>query len=329
MFCPKCGAELPNGASFCVRCGNAVSTSQPSAVPRRGSGRGKVIVALVAAAVVVAVVSVAAVMTRGFGLISTDVPVRGSVEEYSWAELSAISEEIGQTVSDDAAIEVARKYHLVNDDGTLDGTQRKSVTLTDGTVTSVQIVGFAHDEKSDGSGRAGITFIFTDGIALHPMNEEVKSEGGWESCDMRPWLASEGKALLPQDLQNELVPVEKLSNDAWSVVTTSDELWLFSHVELAGTSFLSSLDSPKYESLLAGEGSQYKLFSDQGVSTDGRNEILVKSFDFEEEDWWTRTAAGVNSVDNSEVYVQVYSGNPTDGGDATTPNVAVVPGFCV
>ncbi|HIS41119.1 MAG TPA: zinc ribbon domain-containing protein [Candidatus Aphodovivens avistercoris] len=345
MFCPKCGKEVPEGAAFCVGCGNPMGGAAPKAAGAsptpHAAGAGCAaakkrppVVPLVVAAVAVIVV-VTAIATGGFGLLGgSGVSPKGSVEEYTWAELSAISDEIGKASDEDAAVEVAKKYHLVNDDGTLDGSQRKSVTLADGTQTSVQIAGFAHDAKT-GGGTAGITFIFADAIAEHEMNSSDTSAGGWEASEMRSWLASEGKALLPQDLQAELVAVDKMTNnvgytqDASSVTATSDELWLFSYAELAGTPTAeggwSSSFVSEYGGVMGAEGSQYKLFRDKRVNQYSSNDFLVRYYEGESRDWWERSP-GPNS---SDLFVLVGS----DGGPSHALyagySYAVVPGFCI
>lgn len=113
-----------------------------------------------------------------------------SVDDYSWEELSEISEEISKEATEEDAIEVAKKYNLVNSDGELDGTQTKTVQLTDGTTATVQIAGFLHDDKADG-GKAGVTFIFKDCIGEHDMNSSNTNAGGWEASQMRSYLNSD------------------------------------------------------------------------------------------------------------------------------------------
>ncbi len=165
--------------------------------------------------------------------------VKSAVEAYTWDELSQISAEIGAAGDEAAAIEVAKKYNLCTPEGKLDGTQVKSVTLADGTQTTVQIVGFAHDDKTSG-GKAGITFIFGDCVGEAPMNPTDTNAGGWEASQMRGYLNSDVMTLLPEDLKSAIVPVDKLTNnvgktqDISAVTATSDSLWLFSLAELAG-----------------------------------------------------------------------------------------------
>lgn len=347
MFCARCGKEVPEGAAFCASCGNPIGGGAPKAAPAAGAsptphaaGTGYAVakkkppVVPIVVAVVVIVAVVAAIVTGGFGLLGgSGVSPKGSVEEYTWSELSAISDEIGKASDENAAIDIAKKYHLVNDDGTLDGTQRKSVTLSDGTQTSVQIAGFAHDDKSDGSGKAGITFVFTDAIAVHSMNLSDSNAGGWEASEMRSWLASDGKALLPQDLQSELVSVDKMTNntgetqDASSVTTTSDELWLLSLKELGGD--ISESDfSPGYEycaEIYNAEGSQYKLFHDQHVDIFNSNGILTKNYEGLPCIWWMRSPCPLSS----DYFHYMFSNGYLYVGYLASFIYAVVPGFCI
>ena len=139
-------------------------------------------------------------------------PAVSALESYSWDELSRISAEIAAAEDEDAAIEVAKQYELCTPDGRLDGTQVKSVTLSDGTQTTVQIVGFAHDNKTEG-GKAGITFVFGDAIGKGSMNSSKTNAGGWEASQMRAYLNGDWRAQLPEDLDAAIVPVDKLTNN--------------------------------------------------------------------------------------------------------------------
>ena len=258
--------------------------------------------------------------------------VKSAVEAYTWDELSQISAEIGAAGDEAVAIEVAKKYNLCTPEGKLDGTQVKSVALADGTQTTVQIVGFAHDNKTAG-GKAGITFIFGDCVGGAPMNGESTNAGGWEASQMRAYLNGDWRVQLPEDLNAVIVPVDKLTNnvgetqEASSVTTTSDSLWLLSFAELAGPIPAAELGGGGYEraaDIFNAEGTRYKLFNDTDVIWNDANSVLVKNFQGSPYNWWERSP----SPDDSGYFWYVGSGGPYNGGGAGY-SYGVVPGFCI
>lgn len=264
--------------------------------------------------------------------------VKSAVEAYTWDELSQISAEIGAAGDEAAAIEVAKKYNLCTPEGKLDGTQVKSVALADGTQTTVQIVGFAHDDKTAG-GKAGITFIFGDCVGEAPMNSTDTNAGGWEASQMRAYLNGDWRTQLPQDLDAVIVPVDKLSNnvgetDAVSAVTTtSDALWLFSLSELAGavpagrTGEGYGLFEEGYVDVLDAAGSQYGLFCDMGVGMgNSENACLVKTRTDTYAFWWLRTSEPRDGYCFLRVDQHGYTPSGSDGASCAN---YMVPGFCI
>ena len=331
MFCTNCGTKNADGAKFCTGCGAplmpsaSVSNNQQQAPasqparrvqeapivegqppiqsnssvaeqprPKRKKSKARVVIPVLAAVFIVAAVAVAAVLTNGFGLLG--VPVRATVSDYSWEELSEISAQISACSSQEEALDVAKSYNLTNPDGTLDGTQVKQIELADGTTTEVQILGFYHDDKSDGSGKAGISFIFSDGVALRGMNLTASTVGGWEQSEARAWLNSDFLNKLPADLRSCIVPVNKMTNNSGitsnpdAVTMTSDNLWLLSHNEIVGP-----LDNPAsgYAEALDAEGAQFQLFINCGVSWTDSDSILIRSLLSDADDqpvsWWQRS----------------------------------------
>lgn len=264
---------------------------------------------------------------------ATGAAVKSAVEAYTWDELSRISAEIGAAGDEAAAIEVAKKYNLCTPEGKLDGTQVKSVALADGTQTTVQIVGFAHDDKTSG-GKAGITFIFGDCVGEAPMNPTDTNAGGWEASQMRGYLNSDVMTLLPEDLKSAIVPVDKLTNnvgktqDISAVTATSDSLWLFSLAELAGPISAAELLGGSYgwaADIFNAEGSRYQLFSDTGVIWNNENSTLVKNLQGSPDSWWGRSPY----PDSSGDFQYVLSDGGPYGGYGTHYSYGVVPGFCI
>ena len=332
MFCPKCGNEVQEGSSFCGNCGAGIAGKAPNiagvataAVAGPAKRRGPI--AIVAA--IVAVVIAAVIGINVFGGGDDGIAIKDSTEAYTWEELSRISDEIGRASDESAAVEIAKKYNLTTKDGKLDGAQTKSVTLSNGVKTAVQIVGFAHDEKADG-GKAGITFIFKDSIVTHNMNSTDSNAGGWEKSEMRSYLNSEGVNLLPSDLKQKVVSVKKLTNNVGvtestsSVTATSDQLWLFSGVELCGDTS-SWWSNRVYTDIQNTEGSEYKLFRDVGVYPKGSNSILEKKLNGNSFSWWGRSP----DPRNSYYFEGVSAGGNPYRADYARHFLDVCPGFCI
>lgn len=182
-------------------------------------------------AIVGGIVAIVAIAVATFALIPSGPEVRDCLNDYSWDEISQISQLISKKGDQNGAIEVAKKYHLCTSDGKLDGTQTKDVTLSGGTQTKVMIMGFNHDDKSDGSGKAGITFIFTDDVAKQNMCEktdmddlfqEIQDNGSatlsWEDTSLHTWLSDSFTDQLPSELSDKIVAVNK--TDAVMPLTT-------------------------------------------------------------------------------------------------------------
>ncbi len=253
------------------------------------------------------------------------------LEDYTWDELSQISAEIASAGDEAAGIEVAKKYNLCTADGKLDGTQVKSVTLSDGTQATVQIIGFNHDDKTAG-GKAGISFIFGSAVTEMAMNPSDVNAGGWEASQLRAYLNSDGMFLLPQELAAKIVAVDKLTNNVGqtesvsSVSTTSDQLWLPSATELCGTIGWFG-DRHSYDGIFNAEGSEYLLYRNMAVVSTTSNDILVKTYNGEACYWWGRSPF----PDSPGSFLRVDSlGHPSAialGG--ATNSFGVAPGFCI
>lgn len=264
---------------------------------------------------------------------------KSSLSDYSWEELSAIASEISGATSDEEGMAIAESYHLLSG-GKLDG-KTKSVTLSDGTASSVMLAGVRADDLADGA-KAGLTFVFADAPAVHAMNSTSSNDGGWEKSEMRSWLNADFADMLPSDLKGAIKAASKKTNSSalttpGAVSATSDKLWLLSYAEIAG--------SPSPNDLVGGsripaetygmEGKQYQVFSDMKVSGNEENSSLMRTFGGSEGTgivmegeacpWWQRSlsmtwTSGFGSVD--------AEGNPL-GAWIPDNEIGVVPGFCL
>lgn len=276
---------------------------------------------------IIIVVVVGAVLV-GNGLLSniSKPSTKQSANDYSWEELSKISSIISEASSETEAIDIARKYNLVNKNGELDGTQSKNITLSDGTVAQVQIVGVWHDVKSDGSGKAGLTFIFCSPIASMGMNPSATNVGGWSSSQIRSWLANEGMSLLPKELTSHICSVLKRTNNVGetrnvsSISTTSDSLWLFSAVELYGTPSYSNV----YIDIMVKQGKEYLLFQNKETNIGQSNPVLEKIFNGTASSWWIRSPFP-STLDSFRCVSQDGKGADV----VANSSLGVCPGFCL
>lgn len=251
------------------------------------------------------------------------VAVHASVEDYSWDELSQLADMIAGAKDQSSALEIEKKYNLVSTAGTLDGTQAKTLQLSDGTSVKMRIAGFRHDQRSDGSGVAGITFLADSIVSVRPMNTPERVD--WSQTSLRAWLNGEFLGFLPDELSGKVVEVKKQTNrasDFSSQEETDDKVWLLSYFELVGEVSASSSRSGVYNP----EGTQYQMFSDLGGQWEGTNEAFMVSGECA--NWWLRSPDPANegliiAPRNSDGSPGLARNSAIDG------EVGVVPAFCL
>lgn len=311
----------------------AAGAGRPATPARRISRR-----ALVAGAgLAVLALGGAAVATSGFGLLRPR-----SFEDLSWDEIADIAGRIAAQADEQSALEAARKDGLLADDGTLRDDLTKSLVLADGIRASAQVVDIYHDDRSDGRGKAGLTFAFTEPVAQRGMADAPMASGGWEGCDLRAWLADELLAQLPTSLSGQILAVDKVTNnqgatrDVSSLTKTSDRLWLFSVMELGGErpQAYFGADFGYLVGIIKGEGSQYRLWEQQNVTTNSSNDELQRKFGGSACYWWTRSpSADVSEEEGVTFFNRVgKNGDPfsfAEAADATDGPNTVLPGFCL
>ena len=183
--------------------------------------------------------------------------------DYSWAEIAAISEAGNAastfSVGDEKELQIGSEtYHI-------------------------QILGFAHDDKSDGTGKAGITVglkeIMTTTAKMNDTNTNV---GGWKDSKMRTYVNNDVYSALPSDLQRVIKTVNKVSDngnmDTTTLNTTQDKLFLLSTTEV-GLNPSGNVN---------GQGTKYEYFTD---NTSRVKKKLSGKSNF----WWLRSAITHNT----------------------------------
>ena len=237
----------------------------------------------------------------------------GSVAGYlgasnEWKKLSAALPPVGialndctwEQLSDISAAGSANAYFNVGD----------TKTVTIGSVTyTVEIIGFNHDTLSNG-GKAGITFGLVNCLNDYSqMNASATNSGGWGECELRSKLNNTIFTTMPADLQSVMKSVIKKTSkgsQASTIISTHDKLFLFSEIEVFGTTTHS----------FAGEGSQYSRFTT--ASTRIRKVKTTAS------SWWERSPRKDNNT--SFCYV---SNSGAAGVNSANGNSGAAFGFCV
>lgn len=197
------------------------------------------------------------------------------------------------------------------------------ITLTSGEVIQVRILGFNHDTKSDGSGKAGITLQMVECLATrYPMNSSNTNAGGYAASVMKTSTLPTIKALLPQEWQDVIKLVDKKSANGGSTnysetLTLSEDIFLLAEIEVFGTT--------TYAQDGANEGSVYEYWNGKAAAD------RIKKYDTDADGvadtaalWWLR----------SSLYSGTYyfctvntSGSATGNGASASRGVAF--GFCI
>ena len=173
----------------------------------------------------------------------------------------------------------------------------------------IDIIGKNHDDYSDGSGKAPLTFQLHDCYKIaKAMHSTAANTMGWTKCSMRVEHLPIILKQMPADVQSGIREVNKISASggrSTSLVTTKDSLFLLSEGEVFGSAINSH----------SGEGTQYDYYK-AGNST-------VKDFNGNAYDWWERSP----TANSTRYYCNVKS---TGSSVNSSANVArgVAFGFC-
>ena len=189
-------------------------------------------------------------------------------------QISEVSKEISAKGMTSAEVEATYGWKLGD---------TKDIILTTGEVIQMQIIGFNHDDKSDGSGKAGITLLMKDCLAnTYYMNDSKKNSGGYVSSVMKTSTLPTIKLTLPQEWQNIIKLVDKKSANGGSsnysaTLTSTEHLFLLSEIELYGRA-TNAQDG-------ANEGVVYEYWN-----RDSMYAYRIKKSNNSATNWWTRSS---------------------------------------
>ena len=175
----------------------------------------------------------------------------------------------------------------------------------------MEIVAFDEDDKADGTGKAGITWL-SKRLLNTPkaMKASASTSNGWESSIVRSYLKNIVKPLIPENVRNAIVEVTKVQSlySGGLIVngqTTSDDVWIPSVHELYPT-------ATNYENTGATYGDNF-----------GSKYWAKRTLAMVSQIWWLR------SVYNSGSFRSVYvDGSGTGGYNPATNQRYIALGFC-
>lgn len=143
----------------------------------------------------------------------------------------------------------------------------KDIELSTGETITVAIMGFDHDDLSDGSGKAPITVAMENLLSsTYRMNTKETNAGGWNECEMRTSTMATLLSQLPADLRNVIKQVNKKAtagSQSTTITTSADKLFLLALAELASkTGLENSTGTPLKNNAVTyeQEGTQYEYF---------------------------------------------------------------------
>lgn len=164
---------------------------------------------------------------------------------------------------------------------------------------TADIIGKAHDDYADGSGKAPLTFQTHDLYGeLWGMNDTGTNVGGWESCRVRTERLPEVLESFPDLIKGAVREVNKLTsagNRSSVIVTTADKLFLLSEMEIFGSVSYSK----------SGEGTQYDYYK--------AGNSRVKKYGSSAYTWWERSPIG----NGNTIFCYVNSDGNADFGNAS------------
>ena len=261
---------------------------------------------------------------------------------YNAAQLKQIANDMSANGENSKYYAQFKRYmDLADSDG--DGDKRGNVKMTNGSTMEFRLIGMNHDDKADGTGKAGLTFMATDAskIPAHAMftsSNYTYVNGGWRDTDLRKQMNSgDIWTLMPQEFQSNISPVIKITDNGpatgpyykkANVSSTVDKLWLISYNELVETSYWW------YNNAIEYEGSQYYFFKNKVTQNHSPNTVLNSShikvpYRWLWERWWWERSS---SPSNHSFLIIDYDGNPSINGDpsggiSAGSDLGVVPCF--
>ena len=204
----------------------------------------------------------------------------------------------------------------------LSALETSAISIVEKPIIDVEIIGHNHDDLSDGSGKAPLTFFCLDlPEIIYWMNPTQTNIGGWEACALRTFTNDELFDSLPDELKAILKPVYKISDGGGgnrTLVSVVDKCWLASADEIGASG---------QQNALVGQGVTYSsVFTDNQSS----KKYLINTASFER--WRLRSTDYPGETSFLRVTNNsggLYSDNGANNGIMTSGSYYIAFGFCI
>lgn len=254
---------------------------------------------------------------------------------FNAQELKQIGWDISQKGKSSQYYQQFQDYMKADNDGK--GDKRGTIKTTNGNV-EFRLIGMNHDDRADGKGKAGLTFMATDAKAIPTHSQKNNYNifyGGWRDSNLR-YALNEGDIwqMMPKSLRDNVTPVIKYTNngsqdkvdgkyDKSNLSATVDKLFLLSYKELVPTPYSVQYGYPEAYNSLTQEGKQYEFFKGKVTNNYSSNTVLNYSHILTPNNWWWERSA---YPWRSDLALRVSSyGHPAYRADVGGSNGGVVP----
>ena len=247
---------------------------------------------------------------------------------YDAEALAAIGEDLSKNGENSIYYKQFHDYMTVGVDNTTGQGDKRGIIRTSKGNVEFRLIGINHDDRADGNGKAGLTFLATDSsvIPTHRMKKNYNIfYGGWRDSDLRNDLNDKKGdiwEIMPDSFKQHVVPVIKQSStnmyDNMQTNATAEKLTLLSYKELVDQSYWGN------DTSFNQEGTQYEFFKGKVTRNYSSNDVLNR-YNWKTADGWKWERSASSSISGSARIVY-HDGAPSDG-DSVVGALGVAPAF--